>query len=476
MDLNLNLLNFIGGAFVASESAKTFIKKSPFDGSDLSSVAQSDAMDVIKAIQGSKKALQQIENQTADDRAQLLADFANHLETHADRYACLEALHQGLPKSFVLENSIKVAISHLRYNSQNLSQSLLVTQDGHLQPRPVGIVGIITPWSLSLRLVMERMAPALAAGNVVILKVSELSPVTGQIIGEALQAIQALPGLVQIIQGGSDVAQIIAGHPSIRAVTAVGRGSSMAAIAKAGLAEFKKLQLSGGAKNSSIVLSDFDFKGRMSEVMKPFLLGQGQMCWNSSRLFVLESFQKEFMEALHTYMETLTPLSSPDGESVWTPLIAEDRMAMISERTQFGISEHGKSFWGIKPNEKRLDHPGFFVKPTVMIDLPNCSVMQQDELHGPLILVTPVKYQHETFKWANTSYLGHSGIVWGPEEKVQKVASKLECARVWENSWLSGQDGVLSNIIFGHKQSSFGNIDMAWNGSFYSDVKKLTGF
>lgn len=465
----MNFLNFVGGAFLASESGQTFVKRSAFDGSDLGLVARSDAMDVIKAIQGSKKALTQIENQTREERAKLLAEFAKHLEANADRYAYLEALHQGLPKSFVLENSVQVAIAHLKNNSQ----SLLQDSDPHQQAHAVGIVGIITSWSLSLRLVVERMAPALAAGNVVIIKVSELSPITAQILGESLQAIQALPGLVQIIQGGADVAQIIAGHPSIRAVTAVGRNSSMEAIAKAGLGQFKKIQISAGAKNSAIVLADFDFKNRMPEIMKSFLVGQGQLCWNSSRLFILESVQKEFMETLHAYMETLTPLTSPEGDSVWTPLIAEDRIAAINEKTSFGVSEHGKSFWG---SQQRLDHAGFFVKPTVMIDLPNCSVMQQDELHGPLILVTPVKYQHETLKWANTSYLGHSGIVWGSEEKVQKVAAKLECARVWENSWMSGQDDLLSNIIFGHKQSSFGNIDMTWSGSFYSDVKKLTGF
>ncbi len=468
----MELLNFIGGIFVAAESAKTFVKTSPFDGSALAVVAQSDAMDVIKAIQGSKKALQALENQTMEERAKLLTDFSNHLDANADRYAYLEALHQGLPKKFVAENSLQVAISHLKYNAQSLMQA----SDPHRQVRAVGIVGIITPWSLSLRLVIERMAPALAAGNVVILKVSDLSPVTAQILGEALQAIQAPTGWVQIIQGGADVAQIIAGHPSIRAVTAVGRNSSMEAVAKAALAQFKKIQISAGAKNASIVLSDFDFKSRMPEIMKSFLLGQGQMCWNSSRLFVLESFQKEFMEALQSYMNSLSPLSSPDGESFWTPMIAKERIAMINERTQFGISEHGKNFWGANSAEKFMDHPGYFVKPTIMIDLPNCSVMQQDELHGPLVLVTPVKYQHETLKWANTSYLGHSAVVWGPEEKVQKVAAKLETARVWENSWMSEQDDLQSNIIFGHKQSSFGNVDMAWNGSFYSDVKKLTGF
>lgn len=459
----MELLNFIGGEFVASESKKSFTKQSPFDGTELAQVAHSDAMDVIKALQGSKKALQQIENQTAEDRAKLLIDLAFAMEARAQEFAHWEALHQGLPKDFVLKNSVNVAIAHLRTQAQ----SLLTFSDLHIQPRAVGIVGIITSWCLSLRLVTERLAPALAAGNAVMLKISEQSPVTAQILGECLKSVQAPAGLVQIIQGFSDVAEIIAGHPSIRAVTAVGKNSTMEAVAKAGLSQFKKLQLSAGAKNAAIVLSDFDFKNNMAQIMAPFLIGQGQMCWNSSRLFVLESFHKEFMEELKSYLNTLSPLQNPEGNSPWTPLIRKESMAHITERSQFGVSEHGKVLWG----SEAQNTGGNFIKPTVMIDLPNCSVMQQDELHGPLILVTPVKYQHETLKWANTSYLGHSAIVWGPEEKVPKVAGKLECAQVWTNSWMNGQ----SNIIFGHKQSSFGNPDMNWNGGFYSDVKKLTG-
>ncbi|MBO9668170.1 MAG: aldehyde dehydrogenase family protein, partial [Bdellovibrio sp.] len=113
---------------------------------------------------------------------------------------------------------------------------------------------------------------------------------------------------------------------------------------------------------------------------------------------------------------------------------------------------------------------GNFARPTFMIDLPNCSEMQQDDLHGPLFLVAAVKYQHESIKWANTSYLGHSSIVWGPDEKLMKVAGKLESANIWLNSWMNGE----AQTTFGMKQSSFGNPDMAWAGSFYSDVKKLT--
>ena len=458
----MELLNFIGGEFVGSESKKTFVKKSPFDNSELATVVSSDAMDVIKAIQHSKKALQASENDSVEQRSQILNALADYFLANAEQIAYQEALHQGLSKKFSLKHNVQVAIDCLRKNAQDVLKPLPA---GTIAQRS-GIIGIVTSWSLSLRLVTERLAPALAAGNAVLIKVSEHSPITGQILGEALKAAQVPAGLVQILQGDAEPAKIIAGHPSVRAVTATGRQSTIEAIAKAAQVQFKKLQLSGGAKNSSMVLTDFDYKNRIGEILESFLLGQGQMCWNTTRLFVLESFAKEFTEELKAYLGNLKPLTSPEGDSLWTPLIAADRIATIKERIQFGVSEHGK----VMSEADAASVSGNFIRPTFMIDLPNCSVMQQDELHGPLFLITPVKYQHEILKWSNTSYLGHSAVIWGPDEKLLKVATKLECAQVWLNSWMSGSE----EAIFGLKQSSFGMTDMSWAGTFYSDVKKLT--
>lgn len=455
----MEIQNFISGEFTASGNQKTFSKLSPFDNSELALVSDSDAMDVIRCLQSSKKALAAFETFTVEQRADILNKLALYFETNAETIAYQEALHQGLPQRFVLKNSVQVAIATLRATANDLLKPLPA---GH-SAKATGLVGIITSWCLSLRLVTERLAPALAAGDAVIVKVSEQSPVTAKILGDAFKAIELPPGLVQVLNGGSEVAQIIAGHPGIRAITATGKSSTMEAIAKAALPQMKKLQLSGGAKNAAIVLTDFDFKNRMAEILEPFLLGQGQMCWNMSRLFVLDSFAKEFNEALTSFLQNLKPLTSPEGDSIWTPLISKDRAEILNQKTQFGISEHGKVL-----AQTSGEMTGNFVKPTFMVDLPNCSVMQQDELFAPLFLQTSVKYQHESVKWSNTSYLGHSAIVWAPEEKFMKVAEKLDVGLVNSNSWMT------ANTVFGVKQSSFGITEMSWSGSFYSDVKKLT--
>ncbi|MBO9666087.1 MAG: aldehyde dehydrogenase family protein, partial [Bdellovibrio sp.] len=189
----MELFNFIGGEFVASVSGKTFSKYSPFDNSELAQVADSDAMDVITSLQVSKKAFAAFEPVTLEQRAGYLNALADHFEKKASEIAYQEALHQGLPKSFVLKNSVEVAIQILRDNAKSVIQPL---PEGVLT-QAAGIVGIITSWSLSLRLVTERLAPALAAGNAVIVKVSEHSPITAKVLGEACKAAQIPMGMVQ---------------------------------------------------------------------------------------------------------------------------------------------------------------------------------------------------------------------------------------------------------------------------------------
>lgn len=455
--------NFINNEFVESDVNKTFPKVSPFDGSEIAQVAEASAFDLIKSIQAAKKAVVTFEASTREQRAVLLLGVASHLESKQSEIAFAEALHQGLSQEFVLKNSILPAVRTLK----DMAADLRSSQKPEALFRATGVIGIITPWALSLRMVVDRLAPALAAGNAVVIKVSEQSPITTQILGEALLSAECPAGLVNILNAGADLGQMLAGHPGIRAVTAAGSNSTMESVAMAGLKQFKKLQLSGAAKNSGLVLGDVDFRSLMPQILRPFLMGQAQTCWNMSRLFVLESVHVEFYAAVKDYLATLQPSRGPEDSSAWTPLIVPQSAKILGEKIQMAKSEHGKVLSGGDGFEGK----GFFHKPTVMIDLTNCSVFQQDEVQGPLLLITPVKYQHEMLKWTNTSYLGQGAIVWGSAEKAAKVIPKLECSQVWLNEWMNGSE----KSLFGHKQASFGNPDMHWDGSFYSDVKSLTG-
>jgi len=204
----------------------------------------------------------------------------------------------------------------------------------------------------------------------------------------------------------------------------------------------------------------------MPQILESFLLGQGQLCWNTTRVFVLESFQNEFIEKLKEYLASLKPATSPIDPSPWTPVISAEVMEQLEAKAKQIKSEDGKLIAG----GMKVEGQGNFFSPTVSLDLPNCSELQQEEIRGPVLIVTAVKYQHEMVKWANTGYYGHSAVIWAPHsEKALKVAEKLDVGTVSVNSWFP------TDFEPGHRQTSFGLMDLGPWERFYSDVKVLTG-
>ncbi|HEY8269747.1 MAG TPA: aldehyde dehydrogenase family protein, partial [Pseudobdellovibrionaceae bacterium] len=405
-----DFLNYIDGEFSPAQSKSHFNKLNPYTGETLGNVAASDAMDVIRAIQAAKKAQGEFEKWTLEQRAELLTAIALKLEEKLDTFALQEALHQGLSFQFVKEKSLQYSIHQFRAAAEKV-QEFRHKKDSAFYAQPTGVVSLILSWNLSLRLLAERLAPGLAAGNVCLVKVSEFSPVTAMIMGEVLTAVQAPKGLVQFIQGrGAEVGALLAAHPSIRGVSFIGKLAHAEKVSQGALPQFKKIQIHSGVKNNIFVLNEVDFQNKMPEIVQSFLRGQGQLCWNTTRLFVLESFQKEFIEKLTEYLSSLKPAASPEDSSPWTPLICEALLNEMEKKSQQVKLEEGKLLCG----GIRHSGPGFFFPPTVSLDLPNCSELQQEDVCGPLLILTAVKYQHEMLKWANIGPYGHSAVVWAP--------------------------------------------------------------
>ncbi len=458
--------NYINGEFLPAHGKSHFQKLNPYTGEVLGKVAASDAMDVIQAVQAAKKAQVEFEKWTLEQRAELLCSIANKLEEKLEVYALQEALHQGLPLNFVKEKSLQYSIKHLRGTAKT-TRKFAQKKDPGTYVQPTGIISLILSWNLSLRLLTERLAPAIAAGNVCLVKVSEFSPVTALIMGEVMTAVQAPKGLVQFIQGrGGEVGALLAAHPSTRGVSFVGKLANAEKVLQGTFSQFKKIQIHSGAKNNIFILNEVDFQNKMPEILQSFLIGQGQLCWNATRLFVLESFQKEFIEKIKECLSALKPAMSPEDPSLWTPVISEEVLRQMEVKSQQIKLEEGKFISGGGRSAGR----GFFFAPTVSLDLSNCSEMQQEETCGPLLILTAVKYQHEMLKWANTGYYGHSAVVWAASrESALKIAEKVDVGTVSINSWLP------DNFAPGHRQTTFGQMAMDPWGGFYSDVKVLTG-
>lgn len=454
----MEYLSYINGKPIEPKGA--FLEKyNPFTGELMGRVHNCEAMDLIPAIIASKKAMTALRDTTLDVRRQWIEKMLTYVVSNLDEIAFREALEQGLPFSFMRDEVLSETIKEIKSLVADM-------QLAHPLQMPSGVVAIILPWTLSFKFGLEKLTRALAAGNAVLLKISPLSPITGDFLFKAIEFAGIPESYVQIFQGDKTVAQFIGSHPAVTAVTANGSQSSLEDLSKEGLRTYKKMQLSGGVKNSAFVLSDFDLAANFDQVMRSFMLGQGQLCFNTTKLFILEKQVDLFKSLAQDYFTKLTPSQGPKDNSLWTPMVNAQAVDRSLQRIKAGAGERGKLFLG----GEKISSQGFFLNPAVMLDLTNCSELQQDDLQAPLLLVGAVKYQHEMAKWANNTYLAHSAVIWGSREKAQKVAQQIDAELIQLNEWK-----IPSEPVFGFKNSSYGNGDSLWRGSFYSQVKKLTG-
>lgn len=460
--------NYIHGQW---QSTKNRIKKiNPYDSSLLGEQADSDLSEVVTSIQACKKAFSEYEKTSLEERAVILNKIADQIEAQADELALQEAFHQGLSHYFVLNHSILFAAHLCRQTAKEITRTdlLPIKKEAeyslHQKARPTGVISIIAAWPLCFRLVAERLVPALAAGNTCVVKVSQHSPITALLWSRILHSVGLPVGAVNFVLGrGEILGPVLAAHPGIQACSFAGSHKTGSQILKNQQGQMKKMQISMGAKNNLILLPDFDFQSNLFEILRAALVGQGQLAWNVQRIFVLENQVSQVKEVLGDFFSSLQKSHSPEEMSSLTPLISQENLEDCQKNLSKMISEHGKILYGGE------GLGGNYFQPTVVVDLPNCSDLQQDELSGPLFILNSVKYFHEFAKGANLGYLGHSAVIWGPEEKAQKVADKLDVSKVWINTWMEPDD-----TIVGVRQSFYGNPDFQALGTFYSQIQNVS--
>lgn len=401
------------------------------------------AIDFIKALSRAKEAQEKFKKTDFTHRADMLRTFAELISQGKTDLVVAESKDSGLPSEFCFEELIDPAQKYV----ENLSLELrLYPQPQNLLP--TGVIGISGPRTLSFLFQAKWIANCLATGNALILCPSEESPNSAIRIAQILQKLDLPSGLIQIVNGdSSELNPLLAGHPGINAFIYSGSFKPAESLIQEVAKRKKKAQFFLGAKNSALIHPDFDFKKNIAEILKPALLGRGQLEINTHRFLISQSVENEFYEAVKNYIQNL------DVNQI-TPFISPKRKEAYLEAVQRIVPEQGKIL---------TEGPVTFTR-----DLPNCSDLQQDEIPGPLFIVTAVKYVHEMVKWNNLGYFGHSAIIWGPEEKARSLAAQLQVGQVLINKWSDFSDwGVPS------KQSFWGNPDTKWSGSFYSDVKKV---
>jgi aminomuconate-semialdehyde/2-hydroxymuconate-6-semialdehyde dehydrogenase len=304
--------------------------------------------------------------------------------------------------------------------------------------KPLGIVGCISPWNLPLYLFSWKIAPALAAGNCVIAKPSEVTPYTAYLLGKVAKDAGMPDGVLNILHGqGGNVGDAIVKHPKIKAISFTGGTSTGEYIARTAAPMFKKLSLELGGKNPNIIYADCDFKEMMSTTLRSSFANQGQICLCGSRIFIERSIYDTFKEEFVRRVEATVVGHPNNSESKLGAIVSKQHMEKVLSYVELAKKEGGTVLTGGERAIVEGYEEGYYMRPTVIEGLPFDCRTNQEEIFGPVVTITPFDSEEEVLMMANSTQYGLSATLWTSDlKRAHRMANQLHAGIVWVNAWL----------------------------------------
>ncbi|WP_027707375.1 aldehyde dehydrogenase [Zooshikella ganghwensis] len=469
---------YIGGEFVCSQSKQTFSCINPANNQLLSEVALCDVADVHNAVTSASKVFQQgyWSRQSPQQRKKSLLKLADLIDKHADSLALLETLDMGKPIKDSRLLDIPSAANSIRWYAEAIDKiygeiaPTAENQLGLITREPIGVVTAIVPWNFPLLMACWKIAPALAAGNSVILKPSEKSPLTAIKLAELVAEADFPPGVFHVLPGyGHTVGKALALHPHVDALAFTGSTTvAKQLLMYAGQSNMKRVWLEAGGKSPNIVFADSpDLAYAAEAAASAICFNQGEVCTAGSRLFVEKSITKEFLSLVRKAMNKWQPGNPLDPEVTLGAIVDAQQLKKIQQYIELGEKEGAELLQGGQRVRQELG--GFFIQPALFGNVENTMRVAQDEIFGPVLAAITFTDSNEAVNQANDSQYGLAAGIWTSDlNKAHLVAKQLKAGSVWINHYFGGD---MTAPFGGYKQSGIGRDKSLHAFDKYTEIK-----
>ena len=439
------ILNYINGTLQEPTSRQYIDNYEPATGKVYSLVPDSDAQDVQLAVDAARSAFAEWSKTGLEERMMVMMKIADGIQNRFHEFVEAESKDNGKTIHLAAAMDIPRAISNFRFYASALQH---FSSESHQTPgtainytlrQPVGIVGCISPWNLPLYLFSWKIAPALATGNCIVAKPSEITPYTAYLLSQVCIEAGLPKGVLNIVHGlGGKAGQAIIEHPEIKAISFTGGTETGKRIAATAAPMFKKLSLELGGKNPTLVFADCDFEETVAQTVRASFTNQGEICLCGSRVFVERGIYEKFKTAFVERVKGMKVGDPNDSTTNLGAIVSKQHHEKVLGYIELARQEGGTILTG--GNALKMDgrcSDGYFIAPTVIEGLGyNCRT-QQEEIFGPVVTLTPFDTEEDALTMANSVKYGLASSVWTNDlKRAHRVAEKIESGIVWINCWL----------------------------------------
>lgn len=437
--------NYINGKFLSPVADGWIDNYCPANGKVYGQIPSSSKKDVENAYIAAKSTFPVWSQTTLEERSRILIKISELLEVNLQRFAEAESKDNGKPISLAKAIDIPRAASNFRFFGNAITQFASESHEsvGHnainyTLRQPIGVVGCISPWNLPLYLFTWKIAPAIATGNCVIAKPSEVTPMTAYLLGEICTEAGLPKGVLNIVHGlGTTTGQAIIEHPDIKAISFTGGTATGAHIAKIAAPMFKKLSLELGGKNPNIIFADCDYNDMLETTVRSSFANQGQICLCGSRIFVEASIYEKFKTDFVEKVKQLKVGHPSKEDTNIGALVSKHHLEKVMQYIDIAKEENGTVLCGGNKVTVAGYEDGYYLEPTVIEIVTDECRVNQEEIFGPVVTIMPFNTEDGVLQMANKVKYGLSATLWTNNlKRTMRMSNQLQSGIVWVNTWM----------------------------------------